>query len=303
MGACGQSSLRAVTIPLVVIRPTSWDDLVPVADLLSARNRAVFGISDLRLEHLRIDWELPSFTVGQDNWIATNGDAVVGYAALGSGETVVHAAADPGLGDELLERVIGRARELRVSSLRITASRADDALVGVARRKGFELETEIVRMWKTLPADDPAPVWPAGVSVRTYGSRDAERVHALLDGAYSSWDARYVPLAHDDWVKWMTEDAEFDPTAWFLAESGDEVIGCALHWSTGWLKDFAVREAERGHGLGTALLRHGFAEFAQRGVKRIGLKVDAANPTGAIRLYERHGFAPDRREGIWTLCL
>jgi len=141
------------------------------------------------------------------------------------------------------------------------------------------------------------------VSVRTYEPRDAETVHALLDEAYSSWDGHYVRLANADWVAWMTEDAEFDPTAWFLAESGDELLGCALHWTTGWLKDLAVRETERGRGLGTALLLHGFTEFARRGVPRIGLKVDAANPTGAIKLYERHGFVADRREGIWTLCL
>jgi ribosomal protein S18 acetylase RimI-like enzyme len=32
----------------------------------------------------------------------------------------------------------------------------------------------------------------------------------------------------------------------------------------------------------------------------VGLKVDADNPTGAPRLYERVGFVTDRRYGIWA---
>ncbi len=299
MGACGQSSLRAVTILLVAIRPATWDDLEAVFGLLSARDRALYGISDLRLEYLRIDWALPSFAVGQDNWVAENGDAVVGYVALGSGHSLVHAAADPEVGDELLARAVGRARERALDFVQLKAPPDDD----LASRNGFELETEIVRMWKTLRGNDPAPVWPAGVSVRPFEPQDAARVHALLDEAYSAWDAHYVPLAHPDWLTWMTDDPEFDPTAWFLAESGGELLGCALHWTTGWLKDIAVRESERGRGLGTALLLHGFAEFARRGVPRIGLKVDAGNPTAALPLYRRYGFVADRHEGIWTLCL
>jgi ribosomal protein S18 acetylase RimI-like enzyme len=44
-------------------------------------------------------------------------------------------------------------------------------------------------------------------------------------------------------------------------------------------------------------------EFARRGVRRAGLKVDAANPTGAPRLYARLGFTIERREQIWALSL
>ena len=77
----------------------------------------------------------------------------------------------------------------------------------------------------------------------------------------------------------------------------------ALHWKEhdgrGWVKDLAVHERERGHGLGTALLHHAFRAYADRGVERVGLKVDSTNPTGAPRLYERLGFETDQRLGIW----
>ncbi len=80
----------------------------------------------------------------------------------------------------------------------------------------------------------------------------------------------------------MTGDPEFDPDVWWLAERDGTLVGCALHWSSGWLKDLAVRDSERGRGLGAALVTTGLAEFARRGKRRVGLKVDAGNPTGAV---------------------
>ena len=60
-----------------------------------------------------------------------------------------------------------------------------------------------------------------------------------------------------------------------------------------------MSESERGRGLGRALLEHGFREYRAREVERVGLKVDASNPTGAPQLYERVGFVPDRRYRVW----
>jgi mycothiol synthase len=37
------------------------------------------------------------------------------------------------------------------------------------------------------------------------------------------------------------------------------------------------------------LLSHAFHELFSRGMRRVGLGVDAESPTGAIRLYERAG--------------
>ena len=173
----------------------------------------------------------------------------------------------------------------------------------VIDRHPFELESETLLMWRSLGGELAGPSWPAGVSVRTFGAGDALAVHELLDEAYGEWDRRYVAVAHDDWTRWMTRDAEFDPTVWWLAMRDGGLAGCALHWDSGWLKDLAVRASERGRGLGEALVRQGLAEFQRKGARRLGLKVDAANPTGALRLYERLGFVTERREAVWALSL
>jgi mycothiol synthase len=287
----------------VEIRPATWDELGAVFDLLAARSRAVYGVSDWRLEHLRAEWELPSFGVGRDNWVAVEEGRVLGYAALSATKDLVHVAAEPGPADALLARAVERAQERGFDVIRLVAAAADRPLRGLVERHCFELETEILRMWKRLDGAQPDPRWPAGIVVRTYEPEDAEAVQGLLDEAYLDWDGGYVPMDHDDWAQWMTKDSDFDPSVWWLAASQGRLVGCALHWRTGWLKDLAVRESHRGRGLGKSLLLQGFAEFARRGVPRVGLKVDAGNPTGAVQLYEQLGFVTDRREEIRALWL
>jgi ribosomal protein S18 acetylase RimI-like enzyme len=158
-------------------------------------------------------------------------------------------------------------------------------------------------MWRPLgePVENPAPI--DGVAIRTFELSDALAVHELLDEAYLAWDTSYVPISHDGWVSVMTGDSEFDAKVWFVAERNGRLVGCALHWSGGWLKDLAVRESERGRGLGAALVQQGLAEFSRRACTRVGLKVDAGNPTGAIRLYERMGFVTTARQAAWVSIL
>jgi GNAT superfamily N-acetyltransferase len=285
------------------IRPASWDDLDGVYDLRAARSRAVFGMSEVQRQHIEDHWKLPSFEVGRDNWVAVEDGRIVGEAELWSTQEFVHAARDPAVGDALLSRVEARARERGFGWISVTAVQEDEPLYALVQRNGFVLEHETLRMWRPLDSELPEPRWPKGVAVRAYTDADGERVHALLDAAYSAWDETYVPMSHPDWLKFMTAHDEFDPGVWFLVERDGDLVAAALHWkehqNRGWVKDLVVRESERGRGLGKALLHHAFREYARRGVHRVGLKVDAGNPTGAPQLYERVGFAVDRRYGVW----
>ncbi|HEX6254500.1 MAG TPA: GNAT family N-acetyltransferase [Euzebyales bacterium] len=71
-------------------------------------------------------------------------------------------------------------------------------------------------------------------------------------------------------------------------------------WSDrGWLDELGVVGTHRGRGIGTALPRRSFAVFAHRGLARVMLNVDAANPTGAPALYERAGMHVVRRWEVW----
>lgn len=281
------------------VRGATWDDFDAVVGLLAQQSRTPTGIAGVRAAFVRTAWELPSFEVGRDNWLAGS----EGYAAVSPKGSLVLTAPDEATAAQLLVRAVTRARERGLAKLELTPLAGDACHAALLRDHTFRLEVDVLAMWRPLQRAGEEPVWPEGIEARTFVAADAPAVHALLDEAYGAWDTAYVALAHDDWERSMTGDVEFDATTWWLAERRGALAGCALWWSSGWLKDIVVRESERGRGLGGALLTQGFAEFARRGKRRVGLKVDAANPTGAIGLYERNGFRIERKEQIWALSL
>jgi mycothiol synthase len=285
--------------PVADIRDATADDFEAVFELLDARSRAAFGISQQDRKYLRQRWELP----GGRRWVAVVNGAVVGYAVLDESQEIGHAAVDPQVGDALFAHLEREARNRGLDHLAVTAVPEDEPLYAAVQRNGYALEREVLRMWRPLNGELPEPKWPHGVSVRSYTDDDGERVHALLDEEYSGWDRDYVPRSHEGWLAFMTGHEEFDPALWFLVERDGELVACALHWKEsqrrGWVKDIVVRDSERGRGIGKALLHHGFRAYAARAVERVGLKVDSTNPTGAPQLYERVGFEIDQRLGIW----
>lgn len=254
-----------------VIRQGSWEDFEAAA--------ALSGNADL----LRWRWQVPSFDPSRHLWVA---DGAFGafYApdeAVVRGNAV-HVAA-------LLERIEAQARKQAVPQLAFVIPEWDEPAWRAYEQSGFTLATEVLKLEVELSAAPPEPAPPDGVILRTYSDADAHAVRELLDAAYADWDETYVPFAHDDWLSFMTQHDSFDPACWFLAEEDADLVGVCLTWKEGWIKDVAVVPAARGRGLGGTLLRHAFASLYGRGVRRIGLKVDAHNPTSALRLYERLG--------------
>ncbi|HEX4680144.1 MAG TPA: GNAT family N-acetyltransferase [Gaiellaceae bacterium] len=284
---------------MTVIRDATEDDFEAVFELLDARSRVAFGISQQKRAYLRQQWGLPS----TGKWVAVDDGAIVGYAELAENRDVVHAATDDDAGDALIAHVEEEARARGFAHVAVTAVPEDAPLYGAVQRNGFTLDREILRMWRRLDGALPEPMWSDDVTVRSYTDTDAEHVHTLLDDQYGRWDKSYVARSHEGWLSFMTEHDEFDPALWFLVERDGELVACALHWKEsqrrGWVKDIVVRESERGRGFGKALLQHAFRAYSERGVERVGLKVDSTNPTGALQLYKRLGFATDQCLGIW----
>jgi ribosomal protein S18 acetylase RimI-like enzyme len=143
-----------------------------------------------------------------------------------------------------------------------------------------------------LDGPPPAPEWPPGFEARPvdYAS-EADAFHTTLDESFAEeWG--HEPERDVDW-RARRERHGFDASLWFVVKEGDEIAAAALckeeHLGSGWIASIGVRKPWRRRGLGHALLLHTFGELYRRGRRRIALGVDAQNPTGATRLYERVG--------------
>jgi ribosomal protein S18 acetylase RimI-like enzyme len=62
------------------------------------------------------------------------------------------------------------------------------------------------------------------------------------------------------------------------------------HGDLAFIRHVGVRNAYRGRGIASALIRRGLALLQQRGQTRVDLGVDAEDEVGAAAIYERLGF-------------
>jgi mycothiol synthase len=153
------------------------------------------------------------------------------------------------------------------------------------------------------PLDEPIPevALPEGLEVRSVLPKHHRAIwDSDVEAFQDHWEAR-VRTEHD-YVRTFT-DPDFDPTMWQVAWAGDEVAGSIMNniypeanarvgLAIGWLDHVSVRRAWRGRGLASALIVRSLRIHRDRGMAVAALGVDAENPTGALRLYEKFGFTP-----------
>ena len=140
-------------------------------------------------------------------------------------------------------------------------------------------------------APPPAPEWPEGVAGRVMRRDEAREFYETLNEAFEDeWG--WAPLPFDEWLELRVEGPGADPSLCFVAHDGEGIAAaarCERLLGAGWVGAIGVRKRARGRGVGLALLRYAFGEFHARGERTVRLGVDALNPTGALRLYERAG--------------
>ncbi len=300
---------NALLDPSLILRPAAWTDLEGVTQLIldvcTADGDPTIAVSS---EELAREWKNEDFHLETDAWIveAPNGQ-IVGYeefsnrhvhAVLG-GDGYVHPDfMGRGVGTAMLRVLDERAREemklaepdLRVY-IRNGMSIGDTVSREMHEAEGYQPIRFSWHMQIELDGASPAPVWPEGVELRPFDKAEHDRiVFEAHEEAFSDhWG--HTPGSFADWqTRFGHED--FDPSLWFIAWDGDQIAGyslCRYRMGIGWVGSLGVRRPWRKHGLGMALLLHSFSEFHKRGMNTIGLGVDASNPTGATRLYQKAG--------------
>ncbi len=138
----------------------------------------------------------------------------------------------------------------------------------------------------------PAVTFPAGIELRPF-IKDEHAVsvwQANNEAFRDHWGSH--DRTYEDWSHGIFGNPNFDPTLWMIAWDGNEVAGFSqnrFRKGIGWVGTLGVRRPWRKKGLGLALLQQSFANFYKLGKDTVGLGVDASNPTGATRLYQRAG--------------
>ena len=299
------------------LRAPTWDDLASVAEVLAADDLDDGGQVVLDTGFLRGQWQRSGFDLATDAWVATDATGtLVGYGQVTRDEAdvvaswgVVHPAhRGLGLGAALLDRIEARATKMADgvagARFRHAVNAGDEAAAAMLRARGLRLVRHFWHMGVELPAEVDAGAAPAGIAITSLGSPAGLReVHAVLDEAFADhWD--YHPEPFERWADDLTGGPDYDPQLWRLAREGGDgrVVGAltaSVRDESGWVTLLGVRADARGRGIALALLRHAFAGFAERGTRSILLVVDAANPTGATRLYERAGMQVVKRFDLW----
>jgi mycothiol synthase len=296
--------------PSLHLRPVKWSDLEAVTQLIydacAADGDTAVAVTS---EELRHEWETPGFDLERDAFLIETSDGrVVGYeeffneyehARLRTDGYVHPQFRGRGIGTSLLRIIEQRAEEeitLAQPDVRVTLHSMIDNrdLVSHAlhQNEGYQPLRYHWRMEIVLNSPPPEPKFPAGIELRPFiqGEHDVPVWQAQNEAWRDHWGSHDVTL--EEWKRSRFDDPEFNPTLWQIAWDGDQVAGFSLNryrMGIGWIRTLGVRSPWRKRGLGEALLRQSFVEFYGRGTKTIGLGVDAQNPTGATRLYQKVG--------------
>ena len=205
-----------------------------------------------------------------------------------------------GVGTVLLTYLETRATTGTIS---VTQWATDIAGPALLRARGYTETLHQLQMWTPLPAhkqDTPVPA-----EVREFDpDRDSQ-------GVFAAWcDAFGQQADEHDWWRERRDDptVHFDPSLWLVSEDGEDITGFCLgrhrddkvHGTVGYVGDVGVRPQWRGRGLGFALLTRMLERFTSSGLPAAGLDVDAANLTGALRLYAKAGMQPRPNFTVWS---
>ena len=291
--------------------PLPAEQAALVLDLAEAARQAdgVSPLSEHALLHVQHPGIEPTDGAARDLLIIRDGVAA-GYAHLdppGDGELVVHPGyRRQGHGSALLAALAEGARPEASGpgpdehGIRLWAHGDLPSAEGFARARGLTRVRSLWQMRRPLGASAaglPEPVFPAGVSVRTFiPGKDEEAWLRVNSRAFAH---------HPEQGAWTRQDIElreaepwFDPAGFFLAERDGELIG--FHWTKvhesgpdgtpeGEVYVVGVDPGQQGGGLGRALTLVGLRHLRDEGLAHVMLYVDEDN-SAARRLYASLGF-------------
>ncbi len=299
-------------------RPFTLADARSTMDLFNACSQALFGWNEFELDDLINDWTSPGIDAEEVIRVLEDDQGqIVGYTEVWDTTNphvvkyvwaVLHPEHwDEGRYFEMLTWAEDTARKrisLAPPRTRVVMSQGTSNK-DLHRKKaleayGYKIVRHFYRMQMELQNAPLAPEIPDGIRIEPIDIETELKaaILAMDDGFKDHWGYVERPIEEElrQWQHFLENDKDFDPSLWYLAKAGDQIVGvCRCAPKTvedpdmGWVNQLCVRKPWRCQGLGMALLLTGFNEFFRRGKARVGLAVDASSLTNATRLYERAG--------------
>jgi mycothiol synthase len=303
------------------------NDLTAVVDLLNAAAISLTGRPAFEPNLMASDWQSPSFELARDTQLAASPKGgLVGYAEVIDAAPHVRLralaevhprAAGRGVGSALatwLEKRGAQSVPCAPCSARVVLVQerlsTDRAARALLESRGYALVRHEVRMQLEFDEAPAAPPVPEPIVIRPFVRHQEEQalVEAMREGFRDHWGYVERPFDEDlaTWTHMLDTDPDCDPSVWFVAVAGSEVVGTCMAYlklaedpELGWIFGLSVRPAWRRRGIGLALLAHALRALYERGKRRAALAVDAESLTGALRLYEKAGMQIERSHDVY----
>jgi mycothiol synthase len=291
------------------LRAATLDEIPELARFIIEYDLEIGGYSDFFEDDLlEISKRRSIFDMGKDTWVVSRAGGPVALALawrshpniLNTVGAVKRSETGRGLGSILVDCTEDRARSLiRGTATQIVLRNSVDVKDAMGVRllagRGYEVARRHYTMTMMLDHEVDTSA-PAGIRIRPTGEAETPILHRLRGETFAgNWG--HAPVSYEEWSEAFLSRRDSDPSLWFLAETDGEPVGFLIgtfEGQRGWVSDLGVLAPWRRRGVGGALLRHAFAEFARRGLNEAGLEVDAGNETGAVHVYERVGLRPVR---------
>jgi mycothiol synthase len=253
--------------------------------------------------------------------IADTGDGPVGWVRMfdyglsrDDGRLLVHSGCvDPpsrrrGIGRALLAGAQAELMRLRderptpagsPTSMQSWVYASNASAIGLLEADSYEPWRYMVEMARPLD-EVPSIELPVGLTSRPVRAEDRRAIVLALNEARQD---------HPGWPDWSEDQlmGMIDhPTrgqidVWQVAWDGDRVVGGVLGFvdadenealgrNRGYTEGIFTVRGWRGRGVASALIARNLQLLKERGLAEAALTVDTENPTGALGLYQRHGF-------------
>ena len=289
-------------------RPT---DAPTLTELVLVHDAQFLAAPDVTVGQIEALLQERTVDLGSRAWLVLDPAGQIRAAALvyvdtATDEAEIDIYPHPEVADEVIAwllhqglQAVSRERQASGMRLPVTAGlhQKDARSIGQVEAAGLRRVRMFWRMGMPVPEVLPQVVLPDGYRMRRAleTSDDLRAFHAATEAGFADhW--RSHSRTYDVWIADLQGLAGHDPALWWVVETDSGEFAATMigghrmaELDSGFVYTLATLPLHRGRGLAKALLHRAMHDAAEAGYGQLHLTVDAANPTGAVRLYESVG--------------